>query len=112
MDSCIYDRMTQCLHNCKDCPQYEPTICDECGCAIDTYEYDGLCKECFLEKKAKDPFYMDMFLETYPDFEELYFEWAEIRWKDTNEIETFENWLDDNEPIKECYFDYLERLLC
>lgn len=59
--SCLYDRDTECLNDCPDCPEYEPRCnCENCGASEDLYYFEAgkahgcsygkyLCENCLDE---------------------------------------------------------------
>lgn len=85
MDSCIYDRLDQCFHNCRDCPQYEPTFCKECDCPIpeeDETRFDGYCFDCYIDQKAKDIDVVNDFFDEFPDLKEIFNDWLENKFQE------------------------------
>lgn len=50
--TCQFDEYDECQENCPDCVRYKPH-CKVCGGEIEELSYDGMCFECFIEKKSE-----------------------------------------------------------
>ena len=73
---CQYDRDVQCLESCDECSRHKYEYCDYCDGLVDKNLFiDGMCQNCFLDKKTKEFDLMKEFLHDNEDINEKYVEY-------------------------------------